>query len=350
VRHGGGSGPGFWDCISSSGSTTDRCDLALPLPGIYYVMVRGFSAYSGVTLSATAGGPPAAPSVLRGAATSTTSILVGWRDGSPNETSFTLARRQQSAGAWGAWVTVSTRPANTVEYPNSGLAAGATYQYRLRACNEAGCSAWVNGSAVTTPTTAGALPAAPTGVAGTIAAPTQIRVGWTDASANETSFTVSRRMNSGSGWGAWTDIASAAANANTYLNSGLTGGPLNQYQYRVRACNAAGCSAWVLGGVVNLPALPAVPTDPATTILSPTRIHFTWTDASTNERTFTVARRVYAAGAWSAWTDLRTVSAGVTGYTDTGLTGGGQLYSYRVRACNAAGCSTWATAPSRRLP
>jgi subtilisin family serine protease len=347
VRYGDVPMGGNYDCGSFSGSTVDRCDVALPLPGTYYVMLRGFNSYSGVTLAATAGGTPASPSVLRGAATSTTSIQLGWRDGSPNETSFTLARRQLSGATWSAWATISTRPANVTEYANVALTAGTTYQYRLRACNAAGCSAWATSPYVSTPATADVLPAAPTGVGGTVLSATQIRVGWTDASTNETSFTIGRRVNSTGTWGAWTDLTSPAANATSFVNSGLSAS--TQYQYRLRSCNAAGCSPWVSSAVVTVPTLPAAPTGAATSIVSPTQIRITWADMSTNETSFTVARAVNTGGVWSAWADVASPAANATGYTNSGLTGG-RTYAYRVRACNAAGCSAWATAPYRPLP
>ncbi len=344
-----GEVPTYWmfDCGSSSGSTADQCDVSFPLPGTYYVMVRGFGSYSGVTLSASSGGTPVSPTLLRGAATSTTGIQLGWRDGSPNETSFSLARRQQTGTTWSAWAVISTRPANATDFANTGLTAGTNYQYRLRACNAAGCSAWTTSPYVATPATEGVLPAAPTGIAGTVLSATQVRVNWTDASTTETSFTVGRRTNTGGVWGAWTDVAAPAANATSYLNAGVVAG--RQYQYRLRACNAAGCSPWVNSGIVTVPVVPAAPTGVGTTVPSATEIRVGWTDASTTETSFTVARAVSIGGVWGAWADVGSTAANATGYTNGGLTGG-RTYAYRVKACNVSGCSAWAASPYRVLP
>jgi subtilisin family serine protease len=347
VRYGEVPTASVYDCRSYSGNTVDRCDVSFPLPGTYYVMVRGFSSYSGVTLAASSGGPPAPPSVLRGAATSTTAIQLGWRDGSPNETSFSLARRQLTGTTWSAWTVISTRPANATDFPNTGLTASTTYQYRLRSCNAAGCSAWTTSPTVATPATAGALPAAPTGVRGTVLSATQARLNWTDASTTETSFTVGRRTSTAGVWGAWTDIAAPAANATSYVNAGLVAG--RQYQYRLRSCNAAGCSPWVNSTAVTVPVVPAAPTAGGTTVLTPTQIRVGWTDASTTETSFTVSRSVSIAGVWGAWADVGNAAANATGYTNTGLTGG-RVYGYRVKACNVSGCSAWATALPRTLP
>ncbi|HYW10544.1 MAG TPA: fibronectin type III domain-containing protein [Longimicrobium sp.] len=95
------------------------------------------------------------------------------------------------------------------------------------------------------------VPAAPTAVGTTVLAPTQIRVGWTDASTTETSFTVSRSVSIAGVWGAWADVGNAAANATGYTNTGLTGGRV--YAYRVKACNVSGCSAWAAAPHRSLP-------------------------------------------------------------------------------------------------
>ena len=57
----------------------------------------------------------------------------------------------------------------------------------------------------------------------------------------------------------------------------------------------------------------------------------TWTDNTSNETGFVVQRSINGA----AFTDLATVGAGVTTYTDAGLTGGTE-YAYRVRATRSA--------------
>lgn len=346
VRYGNVPSGSTYDCGSFSGSTADRCDVALPLPGTYYVLVRGYRAYSGVTLAATSGGPPAAPSALRATPASATSIQLAWRDGSPNETGFTLARRQQSGGTWGPWGNASTRPANTTTAASTGLTGGTTYQYRLRACNAAGCSAWTVSPAVATPPLAN-MPAAPSGVSAQVVSGSQIRVRWRDGSSNETSFSVGRRVSTGGVWAGWTTVGTAGANATVFLNSGLTGG--RQYQYRVQACNASGCSAWATAQTIGLPTVPAAPTAPTTSVISPTQIRLRWTDASTNEQSFTVAGRVYTGGAWTDWADIARTGVNTMSYTHSGLAGG-RRYRYRVRSCNVAGCSAWVNAPDQTLP
>ena len=58
VRYGGPATVSQYDCRPFSGSSTETCSFSYPAEGTYYVMVRGFSAYSGVSLSATYYVPP----------------------------------------------------------------------------------------------------------------------------------------------------------------------------------------------------------------------------------------------------------------------------------------------------
>jgi C1A family cysteine protease/predicted secreted protein len=84
----------------------------------------------------------------------------------------------------------------------------------------------------TTPNAPAALQAMP-------ASQTQINLSWTDDSPNEDGFTIERSPN---GSGAWTQIASVAANVTTYANTGLA--LRKTYYFRVRAFNAIGNSSY----------------------------------------------------------------------------------------------------------
>ncbi len=81
-------------------------------------------------------------------------------------------------------------------------------------------------------------PAAPSALTATANSTTQVTVKWTDNSINETGFYIERST----AGGAFTQIASVAAGATSYINTGLTAG--TAYSYRVRAYNSAGASAY----------------------------------------------------------------------------------------------------------
>ena len=85
----------------------------------------------------------------------------------------------------------------------------------------------------------GSIPNAPIGLAATSVSATQINLSWADASAIETGFTLQRKTGAG---GVFATIATLAANAATYNNTGLTEGV--NYYYRIRATGTAGNSAY----------------------------------------------------------------------------------------------------------
>ncbi len=179
-------------------------------------------------------------------------------------------------------------------------------------------------------------PAAPTGLAATALAPTQIRIDWTDNSNNEAAFIIERSA-SGSG-GPFAVYDSAAANAVQYTDAGCAQN--TEYCYQVRARNAYGYSGYAGPACATTPQElpPAAPTALTATAVSYAQIDLAWTDNSSNETGFAIERSVYGAG--GPFAPLAVVSANAVSYTDDYLEGG-QEYCYRVRAAGNAGPSGW---------
>lgn len=71
----------------------------------------------------------ATPRNVDAQAVSTTEIIVTWTDATTDETGFKVERRQ---GA-GAWTAIALPAANATLYKDTGLTAGATYEYRVSA-------------------------------------------------------------------------------------------------------------------------------------------------------------------------------------------------------------------------
>jgi galactose oxidase-like protein/fibronectin type III domain protein/glyoxal oxidase-like protein len=83
-----------------------------------------------------------------------------------------------------------------------------------------------------------ASPSAPTNLTASTVSATRIDLKWTDTSNNEDGFKIERSPDGI----VFTEIAAVGANATTYSNTGLTCNTF--YQYRVRAYNATGNSAY----------------------------------------------------------------------------------------------------------
>jgi hypothetical protein len=91
--------------------------------------------------------------------------------------------------------------------------------------------------------------------------------------------------------------------------------------------------------------LPAAPSNLVAQALSTTDVMLTWQDNSTNEDNFLIERK----GADGVFTQFNMRGANVTGFRVTGLTAG-TLYTYRVRAKNAAGASGYTNNASATTP
>ncbi|NND58109.1 MAG: fibronectin type III domain-containing protein [Xanthomonadales bacterium] len=83
--------------------------------------------------------PPGTPTNLSATGLGTTAILLTWERASDNEQSFDLERAP--AGSMN-WTALPSPGAGSTSYTDSGLSPATSYDYRIRARNSAGASAW----------------------------------------------------------------------------------------------------------------------------------------------------------------------------------------------------------------
>jgi FtsP/CotA-like multicopper oxidase with cupredoxin domain len=172
-------------------------------------------------------------------------------------------------------------------------------------------------------------PAAPTDLTAAVQAGPQVNLTWTDNANNETGFVIQRSVDGG----AFTRIATPAANSTSYLDTNVTSGKV--YEYQVAATNAAGTSAFAGPVTVDLTgAPPTAPTNLTADILAATQVGLAWTDNATNETGYVVERSATA----GAFVQIATLPADTVTYVDATVAAS-NTYSYRVIATNGAGPS-----------
>jgi titin len=99
------------------------------------------------TAAATTLAAPATPTGLVATAVSSTRIDLQWTDNSTYEQGYKVER----ATGGGAFAQVASLGANATSYSSTGLAAGTTYTYRVRAYDGSNDSGYSNSASATTP-------------------------------------------------------------------------------------------------------------------------------------------------------------------------------------------------------
>lgn len=262
--------------------------------------------------------PPVFPTGLTTVTVCNTSALLTWTDNSDNEDAFEIERR---VGA-GPWVPVGAVPANVIQFEASDLIPATTYFYRVRATNGDGASSYSN--EVTVITLLNTV-TAPSNLAVSVVDHTQLKLTWTDNSADEAGFRIERSTD---GSNTFARVQTLPANTVEYTDTGLTSG--TAYTYRVRATGAGCDSAPSASATASTRPEPvAAPTTLTGRAISESEISLTWKDNSNNETGFRIERKLVG----GTFAELATVGPDLTSYTDTGL-GARVTYLYRVFAIN----------------
>jgi hypothetical protein len=190
----------------------------------------GDSPYSGLA-SATIGPPAPAPSGLTGMAVDVNEVKLSWKDNSNTEEGFKIERAADVVGSPGSWVQIASVVANATSCSDLGVTTNVTYWYRVRGYNVCGDSPYSSPVSVTV-----APPAPASNLTATAVTANQIKLSWTDNSADENGFKVERSLDGTN----FVQIAQLLANTTNYLNTMLF--PSTTYYYLVRAFKSVGGS------------------------------------------------------------------------------------------------------------
>src|SRR5262249_38952813 len=288
----------------------------------------GFSNYSNEQSAITTLNSPTS---LNATTVSSSQISLTWTDNSSSESGFKIERSPVDNSHY---TEVATVGANIASYSDTDLSQNTKYYYRVRAYNAVATSGY---TAEKSATTLYSLPLAPSGLTITSTTASSIKLAWTDNSGNETGFSVQRKKGA---TGTYSEIATPGANVTTYTDSDSALLDGTQYYYQVRATNPAGNSGWSneVNGITTLKS----PTSLTATAVSSSQISLTWTDKSSSESGYKIERSPVDT---SHFTEIDTVGANITAYTDSGLNEATKYY-YRVRAYNAIATSGYSNQPS----
>jgi hypothetical protein len=279
------------------------------------------------------------PASLAATAVSNSQVDLSWTGnaGNANIVGYTIAMANNSSFTGAAYRYVNGP--GTTAYSNTGLVSGTTYYYKIKAegTSDPYDSAFTGTISATTTVNP---PNPPSGLAANVVSTSQIDLGWTDNSTNETGFELTRATDS-----AFTlnVVSVGSIQGTTYSSTGLSAG--TTYYYKVRAQGTTQNSAYstpVSATTLSSDTIPAAPSNLSATALSSTQVNLTWTDNSSNETGFEVKRATD-----SGFTLNVVWIGGIAGsaYSDGGLTAG-TTYYYKVRAEGTAGKSVYSSAVS----
>ena len=326
-----GAAGAYAEILTTAANVISLKDSTLSANTEYFYRVRaynasGFSGYTNEASAATSPNPLAAPGNLAATVNSQTQIAVAWTDNANNESGFRLERKLSAAVSY---TVVATVGANVTSQVDSNLAAETKYFYRVRAYNANGNSAYGTAASATT---LPFPPAPPGNLIATVISNTQIDLAWADHSGNETGFKIERKTGNA---GTYMQVATVAANVTNFSSPGLN--PNTKYYYRVRASNAGGNSPYSSAAeAITLRNPPAAPGNLTATTSGQSQINLAWADSSSNEDNFKIERKIST----SAYVEVATVGANITGYADLDLNAATQ-YFYRIRATNNGGASSY---------
>jgi hypothetical protein len=306
----------------------------------YYVRTIAVNAQgrtTGEIVSFTTLDAPDAPSGLT-ATLASGAVLLTWVDNSGSETRFEIQRTPIGSGTG----TIIASPGANAQQYTDGSPPSQSLEYRVRACNANGCSAWSDPAVITSPDLA-------PGVTTLTPSPITLTSATLRARVDARGFNTSVRFE----WGTDPSLAGAslttaslvpASSSVSTLTFPLTGLSANTTYY-VRAFGVS-TRGRADGDIVAFTTrdVPSAPSGLVATLGNYGGVRLTWIDGSTDETGFEVEREFVSTGTRT------TLSAAAGAELLIDLAAPIGSLKYRVRACNAAGCSAWSATVSIVLP
>jgi YD repeat-containing protein len=175
------------------------------------------------------GTPPGIPSSITVPSSSSTgSYTISWGTSTGTVTAYELYEATNTSFSSQVLAYSGTGTSKQVSDKGNG-----TYYYRVRACNGAVCSGYRTGANAIVVTLA--VPAAPASITGPMTSTTgNYSISWS-ASTGATRY----ELWESAFWGSFSKVYDGTATVKSFTNK-----PNGYYQYKAKACNAAGCSGF----------------------------------------------------------------------------------------------------------
>jgi probable HAF family extracellular repeat protein len=271
--------------------------------------------------------PPAAPSGLTARLSSAPrAIALSWLDNANNETGVSVERSEYTGTGWTNFVEIATLPAGATSYADTSFTP-TSYDYRVRAFNSVGSSAYSNTATISivgvNPAPIAIMSATPS--SGT--APLTVTFDGSGSYDLELGFVTSWAWAFGDG-----AVGAGVTATHVYSTPGT-------YTARLTVTDNGNASNTTTATiVVNAPPLPSAPAGLTATALSRSSIALRWTNGSTNQTEVRIER--CRGSSCTNFTQVAAVAGSATSYTNSGLSAD-TTYRYRVRAVNSAGTSLY---------
>lgn len=316
----------------NAGSWQSTISTAANLTGLtpattYTVQVRArdaasnLSAASSNSFTTPDSAAPTVPTNLAASASGATSVNLSWSASTDNVAVAGYHIFRNSA---------QVATATTTSYSNTSLSTGATYSYQVRAFDAAG-----NVSALSSTSNVTLAPPAPPSISVPATSTTgAYTISWQSASG-ATGYELYQATNSGFS-------GQVLAYAGAALSIQLSGRGNGVYYYRVRACNAGGCGGYLVGANAITVALPPEAPGSITAPSSSTTGAYTvsWSSANGSPTSYELYESTNSGfSSQSLVYSGAGLSAQISGRSNG-------TYYYRVRACNASGCSAYRSGAS----
>lgn len=283
------------------------------------IYIHGISPTGGANLTIAGSGsftippsvsaPPSPTAVTASVSSDQNTVNVSWT-GSGAATSYIVERSYNGQAYAQVWTGTATSTA-------LGGAVDGSYLIRVSACNANGCSVPAGSNTVSVahqPATPGSIgvPANSTG---------SVAISW-PAAAYATSYQIEHSTGGG-----WVNVWSGAATSATVIE----GASANWY-YRVRSCNANGCSGYATSGPVSVIRTPAAPSIAGGGGNNSGAYTISWS-AVADAPIYNLIES-FNGGAWQQVQYSAATSWGTSGR-------GNGTYTYQVQGCNSLSCGPW---------